>query len=101
MDASEGNLEALRGWRGRFDVGVKVTGIVLAHAGIVAQVAGFALAFLWAEPTTGEAWLEGGFGLAGLGGAGIVYGIEVDAGGSIKKMGGPFTYELLARRGPS
>jgi hypothetical protein len=82
----------------RLDVGLKVSGFVVAHAGLAAQVAGLCLAFFGADPVAGERWLFWGFWLAGAGGAGVVYGALVDAGGSPKVPGGPLTYAPSAPR---
>jgi hypothetical protein len=82
------SLNALRGWRARLDAIVQVGGVMIAHGGLVAQVAGLGLAFSGSDPIAGERWLARGFWLAGVGGAGIVYGAMRDAGGSPKHPGG-------------
>src|SRR5207245_350183 len=50
MAEAEQSLDALRGWRARLDLGIKAVGVIVAHAGLAAQVAGFSLAFLSSDP---------------------------------------------------
>jgi hypothetical protein len=85
-------------WRARLDLCVMLLGGIVAHVGLVAQVGGFVLAFLLGDPITGYRWLTHGFWIAGLGGAGMVYGMNVDAGTPGRYEGGRVTYERPARR---
>lgn len=98
---SRSDLEALAGWRARIDCWVRLAGILVANLGLAAQAGGFVLAYLLEDPISGYAWLERGFWLAGIGGAGMAYGAQVDAGGSVKVQCGPVTYEPPARRWPA
>jgi hypothetical protein len=95
------NRDSLTTWRAKLDWWVKVAGILVVNAGLAAQAAGFTLAFLGGDPIAGDAWLGRGFWLAGLGGAGLAYAIQVDAGGSVKQRGGTLTYEPPERRWPA
>jgi hypothetical protein len=90
----------MTGWRARLDWIVMVVGAVIAHVSLFAQLAGFAFAFLFDDPITGDLLLDYGFWVAGLGGAGLVYGLAVDAGGSVAYPGGPLTYTPPKRRWP-
>lgn len=65
--------------RTKLDWCVVMVGGVAASTGLLAQVAGFALAFLFDDPITGDLLLDRGFWVAGLGGAGLVYGMLVGA----------------------
>jgi hypothetical protein len=67
------------GWRERIDRWVMIAGGIVAHVGLVAQAGGFVLAFLLDDPIAGYLWLVRGFWIAGLGGAGLVYGGVVEA----------------------
>lgn len=88
------------GWHSKLDQCVLFGGVVVAHVGLIAEVAGFALTFWLDDPIAGEKWLVRGFWIAGLGGAGLYYGIKVDAGGGPKYPGGPPTYEPPPRCWP-
>jgi hypothetical protein len=90
----------MTGWRAKLDQCIMAAGMIVASAGFLAQVAGFALTFLFDMPIEGEVWLVRGTWLAGFGGAGLYYGIKVDTGGSMRYPGGPVTYEPPARRWP-
>src|SRR5437588_2147142 len=93
----------MTGWRAKLDWCLMMVGGVVASVGLFAQLAGFALAFLFGDPITGDLLLSRGFWVAGLGGAGLVYGMQVDAGGSVAYPGGPVTYtpNPLASRKPA
>lgn len=101
MAEANPNRDALTTWRARLDSSVKFAGILVVHAGLAAWAAGFALAYLGDDPIAGNAWLGRGFLLAGLGGAGLAYAVQVDAGGSVKQQGGTPTYEPPERRWPA
>src|SRR5438874_40241 len=91
----------MTGWRAKLDWCLMMIGGVVASVGLFAQLAGFALAFLFGDPITGDLLLSRGFWVAGLGGAGLVYGMQVDAGGSVAYPGGPVTYTPSKRRRPA
>lgn len=91
----------MNGWQARVDRCVMWLGTVVANVGVLAQFAGFALAFVLDDPISGYAWIQRGWWIAGLGGAGIVYGIKADAGGSVEYPGGPVTYHPPACRWPA
>src|SRR5215475_14260018 len=91
----------MAGWRARLDWWVKAVGVLVLNGGLAAQVAGLVFAFRLDDPITGVALLVHGFWVAGLGGAGLVYGALVDAGGSVRYPGGPWTYTPPERRWPA
>jgi hypothetical protein len=88
-------------WRRRLDWSVMTAGGIVAHAGVFTQAAGFAVAFLFGDPLTGYQLLMGGFWVAGLGGAGLAYGMTVEAGGSREHPWDPVTYHPPRRRWPA
>jgi hypothetical protein len=90
-----------RNWRNRLDWSIMVTGTAIAHVGVVTMLAGFALAFLFRDPIAGLLYLERGFWLAGLGGAGFVYWFAIDWSESAHLPTNPKTHTLLKRRWPA
>jgi hypothetical protein len=94
-------LDALRRWPARADLAVQVAGGVVATLGAAAQAVGLALGLGAGNPVLGERLLTAGFWAGGIGGAGLVYGIGVGAGGSVSYPGGPLGYTPPARRWPS
>jgi hypothetical protein len=88
----------MNNWRGRIDTCVFGLGGLIATVGVFAQFAGFGFTYLGDDPISGELLLLRGFWIAGLGGAGLYYGVQVGAGGSVAYPGGPVTFEPSARR---
>ena len=85
----------------KFDAVVSWLGFGVGNLGFLVQVAGLAITFVFDRPIIGYQCLTAGFWIAGLGGAGIAYGLQVDAGGSVKQQGGPWTYEPPKSRWPA
>ena len=79
--------EALGGGWARLDGCVLFVGVIVGHVGVVAQAAGFVLAFVSGDPIAGEMRLVRGFWLAGLGGARMVYGNLMNSGGPVPQSG--------------
>jgi hypothetical protein len=73
----------------------------MLHVGLLMQVTGFFFAFASDNPILGDRLLNAGFCVAGLGGAGLVYGMQVGAGGSVPYPGGPWSYTPPERRWPT
>src|SRR4051812_6800115 len=85
----------------RLDRWIRAAGVVVLHVGMVGQLAGFLFVFALGDPIFGDWLLNAGFWVAGWGGAGLVYGMQVDAGGSVPYPGGPWSYTQPERRWPA
>jgi hypothetical protein len=96
-----GRADALRTWRARLDLGVQFVGGTVAFLGGLAQLVGVVLGLGFDDPLTGEQWITAGFEAAMVGGAGLAYGLQVDAGGAVLYPGGPVTYSPPKRRWPA
>jgi hypothetical protein len=93
--------DALRRWPARIDLGVQFVGAAVASLAAAAQLAGLVLGLSDGDPITGDRLFAAGFWVAGVGGAGVAYGLQVRAGGSVPHPGGPLTYMPPARRWPA
>jgi len=93
-----GGRAPISGWRAKLDLLVLAAGSAIAHLGVVAQFTGFALAWVFADPITGYDLLTYGMLVAGVGGVGIVYGMQVGASGSPTGPGGSLKYNPESRR---
>lgn len=93
--------EALARWPARCDWLVQFLGGVVAAVGVIIQVIGLALGLFGDDAIRAISLVDMGFWVAGVGGAGIAYGFQVDAGGSVRYPGGPLQYDPPARRWPA
>lgn len=95
------DADALRSWPARLDVGVKFVGGTIAAVGAAVQWAGLVVGLELGDPVTGEHLITIGLWAGMAGGAGLVYGLQLDAGGKVRYHGGPVTYTPPKRRRPA
>lgn len=93
--------DALHRWPARFDAVVQFVGGAVAFLGGLAQLVGVVVGLGFDEPVAGERWIASGLWAGMAGGAGLVYGLQVGAGGKVSYPGGPVTYTPPKRRWPA